>query len=333
MICLLPLFFSVDEPLGADPNLAQELARRAAGVLRAAGTLCGGDNVLIAALPEGADDAPALAAHPEHVVHVADVAPAPFRGLPPGLGRSVQALRRMTDAPWHGHESVIALDPRAALATPPVLAEAVWRFRSSQRLLVSAVTPTDHPCQGKLLFGSLHDFRLLGEGAQAVIEGANCIVTVAEPDNEGPFALDLRPPGAIIRLFPDGRKQNGLLQFTTPLGTLPPAATRWRLLAARNELPNPTALPVLPPEAPWKWDAATARVINLETGRPLAGRQDFPTVLEPDGSFCVALLEDASSRTPWPERVDVMRQAPDRSLRITNRLDILRWKRLRRQGA
>lgn len=44
-------------------------------------------------------------------------------------------------------------------------------------------------------------------------------------------------------------------------------------------------VPYMPDGAPWKTDPFTFTRINTETGNPIRGRQDFPQILEPDGTF------------------------------------------------
>lgn len=329
MIGLLPLYFAPGEPLGDDPALALELVRRAAGTLRAALTLCGGDGVLAVALPEEADEAPARAVGADITLRTTDGG-APLRGLPPGAGAAMAALRAAGGELPGAHDTVLCLDPRAALASPAALAGAVRRLRGgAHELCVSAHAPTDHPCQARRPFGALHDFRLLGDGAEAAIEDGRLTVRVPRPGGPGPFALDLRPPGAILRLFPEDGG-GGPLRFITPLDAPQNEGTRWRLLAARGGWPHPVLLPVVPPGAPWRWDGASARVVNTMTGRPLAGRQDFPELLESDGSFFAARL-----RGPWdgqglPARMDAAAQDAETALRVTDALQLVRWRM--RQG-
>ena len=331
MIALLPLYFSPGEPLGHDPALALKLVRRAAGALRAALTLCDGGGALAVALPKGADEPPARAARADIMLHTPDSA-APLRGLPPGTGVALTALRAAAGDLPAPHRTVLCLDPRAALASPAALAGAVRRLRSGvYELVVSAHAPTDHPCQARRSFGALHDFRLLGDGAQADLEDGCLTLRTPKPDGPGPFALELRPPGAILRLFPD-TDEGEALRFTTPTDAPPPEHTRWRLLAARDTLPNPVLLPAVPRGAPWRWDGNLAQVVSTATGCALAGRQDFPELLESDGSFCVARLDGAWDGRDWPEHMGVAQQDADAALRITDALQLVRWRMRMRHG-
>ena len=336
MIALLPLFFGPAEPLGGDSALANDCARRAASALREAMALCGEDGPLVAALPDGADDAPARLAEADHILRTGGGPATPMCGVPPGFGRCMGALRALARTLPGGHDDVVCLDPRATLVTPGLLARAARRFRAGAHpLLVSALPPQDHPCQGKRLYGALHAFARLEEGPRTAMENGRFIVTVEAPGMPGPLALDLRPPGDILRIFQDPESSPGTVRFTTPLDAPPPLATRWRLLSPQRETHDHVLLPALPAGAPWRWDAATARVVNAQSGRALAGRQDFPRVLEPDGSLCVSSLAPMGSGepAPWPDAVDVVEIPEGMAVRVTNQLEVLRWLLLARTTA
>lgn len=77
----------------------------------------------------------------------------------------------------------------------------------------------------------------------------------------------------------------------------------------------------------WRTDPATGRRVNAATGRPIHGRQEFPEVLEPDGSLFALSLGQAAELDAL---LDAGRVAPfvldaRRSMRLRTPMDLLRY--------
>lgn len=82
-----------------------------------------------------------------------------------------------------------------------------------------------------------------------------------------------------------------------------------------------------PHGAPWRCSAFTNHAVNLETGYDIRGRQDFPAVLEPDGSFCIIPGEFDLSLLRLPDQeLEPYLLTADESLILRTSLDLMRYK-------
>lgn len=82
----------------------------------------------------------------------------------------------------------------------------------------------------------------------------------------------------------------------------------------------------------WRTDPATGRRVNTATGRPIHGRQEFPEVLEPDGSLCALALGEARELDALlaAGRIAPFILDTGRSMRLRTPMDLLRYSVRRR---
>ncbi|WP_461209871.1 hypothetical protein [Desulfocurvus sp. DL9XJH121] len=281
MRVVVPLALAPHEYLAAHPALLAELAARAVDA---------GQEVLRSMDAPG----PVILAHDENRAALAKsldkatAAPlaAPVRPawenedlLPPGCAEALAAAGA-AEGP------VLVLNPRAPEPDPQALATACRALADGDaRVLFSARPPRDHPCQAKVLYRMDMTPQ---DAARTVL-----------PEDQGRALATAAPcaPGTLLRLTLDGRaywisprrdRESQRTVFDLP----PDLELRERSGRALVEpCPVPgdgvVRLPFSPALAPWRWDRMTNRVVQADTGRWIAGRQDFPEVLTPDRAFCL----------------------------------------------
>ena len=83
----------------------------------------------------------------------------------------------------------------------------------------------------------------------------------------------------------------------------------------------------------WTYDPATGQAINGATGSPIAGRQDFPNVFEPDGTICITNKEQLLGNHEalfCQEGIDFLLLPHNESMQIKSEFDLLKYRVFKR---
>lgn len=83
----------------------------------------------------------------------------------------------------------------------------------------------------------------------------------------------------------------------------------------------------------WTYDHDSRQAINVATGNPVAGRQDFPDVFEPDGTLCIThkdQLLDRKGISICQKGIDYLLLSHTESMQIESELDLLQYRILKK---
>jgi len=327
MRILVPLCLEPGEFLASRPELFLELGLRAVQTaVTAASALPGGAAVLIA---HQRLTQTALERLPRSGATFLGLPPdAPTRGSLPFLPTGAEAALERLPSPSRD-APVAVLDPRHPLLEIKDLLGAAARFAQSDApLMLSAAPPRDHPCQGRCLYALDSQPQPLGQGARlAAPEDGPSAVVLDRPLADIPAMALLVLLGRGERLIlTEARDHDGRTAFDLPAGTPPPEDARW-VLAAPCPAPGPGRflLPRVPRGAPWGLDARSGRVQNA-AGRTIAGRQDFPPLLAPDGGLCLLAAPAPSLEKDAEFRHLTWELPPERTLCVRNALAEVAWR-------
>lgn len=253
----------------------------------------------------------------------AETATLPF--LPHGTRLSLQSLATPT-----AKDPVAILNPRNPILDVHDLNRALEHFSTTDiPFLLSGLAPVDHPCQGRVLHALLAPFRPMGDGALLKLDRQGSQAVVLQDPTLARSLLVLMWQGGKIVLPQVTPRQDLPPTFALPHGYILPDAARWGLIIpAAAPGPARFLLPYSPDDVPWTWDHQTTRVTDTH-GRRISGRQDFPELMQPDGSLCLFRTAIPACSHKGPLVHGIWELPLDRSLLITDRLAHLRWQLLK----
>ncbi|MBU1002526.1 MAG: hypothetical protein KKE73_08385 [Proteobacteria bacterium] len=328
MRIIIPAVLHPEEYLHGYPTLFQELTLRSARVAMAAARLTPQD-ISVHVVHDARPNAIALRLRESGAILTtikaddSETTTMPF--LPHGASLSLQSLAAPT-----AQDPVAILNPRNPVLGVHDLDEALEHFaKTDVPCLLSALPPADHPCQGKVLHALVAPFRPLGDGASLRLDKQDRQVVLLQNPAPARSLLVLMWQGGKIVLPHVPPRQGLQTTFVLPPGYILPDAARWGLITP-VAAPGPARflLPYSPDDAPWNWDHLTTMVTDTR-GRRIAGRQDFPNLMQPDGSLCLFRTAIPAYSRKDPLVHGIWELPLERSLLITDRLAHLRWQLLK----
>lgn len=245
------------------------------------------------------------------------VGPETLPFVPLGTQHSLQALSPQPP--------VIILNFRAPLVTAPDLVGAYAQSLATQEpLLISATAPRDHPCQGKILYDFMGPLLPMAEGTDLhIVREGDQIITLDQSSPQDAVLIIMGKGGK--RVLEPQTDAQGNTFFLLPKGLDLPENPCWAL-ARPTTAPGPGRFlfAYAPDNAPWQRDTSSGQMRTL-SGASIAGRQEFPAVLEADDSFCIVktLSNDFYSTQNLQHQTWPLPQ--ERSLCINNALAALCW--------
>jgi len=104
--------------------------------------------------------------------------------------------------------------------------------------------------------------------------------------------VPLNISGPVLENFSEANLPSGVLTMNIPCSTVPDSGFLVTVLAESTFDAIDLLLPYIPEQPLWIFDYRSSQRIRCDSGQPITGRQAFPDVFQPDGSFTIATAEE-----------------------------------------